>query len=271
MTSVKLSLEQVQEGVSQCITTARELINSAQYLAKRRFYELAYSIVLLAAEERGKAILIYRTILLDKNDIVGWREFWSDFRDHRIKLLAGMWCWADNFFNLYWDTQFGKSIEETQKKFIAEFNLDKKLGFYVFFDEKNKKFERIKIKRINFDLVCWCCDTYIQELVQIEKSGFFQKSNLKKLKIVFTNKEGKKLLKKYKELRRLKTAPEFKKEYDQFLEKNGLNKLKELLDEISRKFFSSRMRHGPRLVRTAVSIVKTIKKLSNKFRGRINS
>jgi AbiV family abortive infection protein len=258
MDIVNLSLEQTQEGISQCIATSRELINGAKCLGKKRLFEQAYSLVLLAAEERGKAILIYRTILLDENDITSWRRFWSDFRDHHIKLLAGTWCWADNFFNLHWDTQFGKSIEETQQKFISEFNLQKQLGLYVFFNEKNKKFERIKMKGFIYEAVYWCIDAYIQELAEIEKSKFFSKINLNKLKSAFTKGEGKELLKKYKDLKRLKTDKTLNKEYDKFLEKNGLNELQKLIEETSRKSLSARWGRGPHIVRMAQLAVKKI-------------
>lgn len=239
MVSNNLCVEQVQNGIGQCIVTANELIDGAQYLAKRRLYELAYSLLLLASEERGKAILVYRTIILDDNDVVGWQKFWVDFRDHRIKLLAGTWQWAHNFFNLCWDTQFGKSIEDTQKKFISDFNLQKQHGMYVFFNKENGKFEKNKVNRIEYELMFMCINTYLQELVEIKKSGLFLISNLNKLKGVFTGKDGKRLILKYKKLGGLKTLPEFKNEYDLFLKRNSLCEIEKMTSMASRKTYNS--------------------------------
>ena len=262
MSVVRLSLEQIQDGISECTKSCGELIKGAQHLAKLCLYEIAFSLLLLAAEERGKAILIYRTILLDKDDIAGWEKFWSDFRNHHIKLLAGMWTWTDNFFNLCWDTQFGKTIKETQRQYISDFNLGKQEGFYVIFDN-NKKFTKNKIALPEYGLLKTGINAYFLELFELNKSGFFSTENLSKLKTNFSSQEGEALLAGYKKLKRLNSSPEFKKKYQEFIVKNGLCDLTNLLTKARDKGFNKGMKISF-LSRIALAIIKNLEAIEKR-------
>lgn len=220
-----LNLIQIEHGVCRSIETAVELYKSARIVGKKKMYEVASSLLLLSIEEIGQAILIYRTILLDNDDKKGWNVFWNDLKNHNTRLLAGIWQWADNFFNLYWDTQWGKSIQETQKKYILEWNETKKQGFYTYFDEENKKFKRIRTNFDNHYVMKWIASSRIKELNELKENNFFEIGNLKMLQGVFSATKGRQLLQKYKIENKLKSSPALKKEYDEFIKQHSLSSL----------------------------------------------
>ena len=230
-----LTLAQVEQGIKQCIETEFELFKSAQLLGKKRLFEIACSLYLLSIEQRGQAVLIYRTILLSDNDEEGWKTFWDDYQRHHKKLLAGIWLWSDNFFNLYWDTQWGKSIQETQRKNILEWNEAKKQGFYTFFNDKTKQFERIKSNLDHYIITRWAAKLALEEMIRLKEIGYFQQNNLEKLKCAFTTKKGMQLLENYKKENKLKTSPKLKKQYDEFVREQSLADIVDLQEKATRE------------------------------------
>lgn len=267
MSVTRLNLTQIREGIYECIDVSRELMNEAKYLARKKSFGIASSLLLLAVEETGKAVLIYRTILLDKEDENAWSEFWSNYKDHRIKLLAGFWRWSENFFNLHWDTQFGKSIEETQREGILWLNATKQQGFYTFFDEKNKIFKKPMISPLEYVVIDWCANMYSAQLCELKKCGFFTQGNLNKLRSIFMNGEGKTLLQKYRNVRRLKTLPDFKEKYERFLERSGLGELKELQhNAIRNAVLSSEFLAEMSIQKKFDRAIKIIRKISQIFK-----
>ncbi|MBL7197484.1 MAG: AbiV family abortive infection protein [Candidatus Omnitrophica bacterium] len=232
---VKLNSEQIEEGIYKCIEKSKEIIKGAEYLYKKHLFQLAISLLLLAAEESGKAVLIYRTLLLDQNHDNGWKKFWDNYEKHNVKLTAGLWTWTENFFNLDWDTQFGKTIRETQGENIADFNLLKQHGFYSFFNTKRKIFEIEGSNLYEWGIIKWGVKLYLSELCELKKVGFFTTVHLDNLRHVFAKGEGKRLLLKYKKVKKLKTLPNFKKEYDQFLKNSELDSLNKLYKKALRR------------------------------------
>lgn len=222
-----LSLSQVEQGISKTLETANELLNAAETLNSKGHINLATSLFILAAEETGKSILIYRTILFDR-DMVKWGKFWKDYKDHRKKLLAGLEVWSSNFFNLEWDTRFGRFINESMEESTKEFNIFKQSGFYTNFNSCSGKFEGGSLDPSSIYFRQWPLRFNVKISVALFKSGYFKTDNLKKLKEAFDSRKGRELLEKYRKLKKLRSNSDFSKEYDEFISDAQLNDLDEL-------------------------------------------
>ncbi len=232
----KLDLKQIEQGTKQCLLSAQEILHSANTLKGAASKRVSLSLYLLASEELGKAVLLYRTILFEKDDEKARKDFWYNFNNHKSKLLAGSVSWTRDMFNL--DSNAIADWLKSNPWYAIELNLIKLAGFYIDFNKENKKFEKSKLHYLSWDLWSNVANHQVKELNALQKIGLFRVEKLERLQSAFTSLQGRAILQMYNEIKGSIPIkqPFFTKEYQQLLEEYNLN---ELLMSYRRALFRS--------------------------------